>query len=301
MSPAPRVIRLSRRGTCELCGAEVESGERAWWTRGRPLVVCLSCRPPDMASNATETTKDAMNPAPSSDDRRAEIRVGIAGDSTMREYQRRHDAREERVRQRWGRLSGLILALTDDPSTTRVWQRGSLGESKLATVLGKLERDDVILLSDRRVPRTRGNIDHLIVAPTGIYVVDAKRYTGEVRVRDLSGLFGRRDLHLFVGRRDCTKLAEAMAWQVAAVRSALNERADLPIIPALCFVDAEWPLFGVAEQFQGVRLDEPRSLRKAVSQAGPLIGEDIIEIAVVLSHQLPPYSDEATADAGGQE
>ncbi len=219
----------------------------------------------------------------------------------MREYQRRHGAREERVRQRWGRLSGLVLALTDDPSATRVWQRGSQGESKLAAALGQLNRDDVIVLHDRRVPRTRGNIDHLIAAPTGVYVVDAKRYTGEVRVRDLSGLFRPRDLHLFVGRRECTKLADGMAWQVEAVRTALSERASVPIIPVLCFIDAEWPLFGGAEEFRGVRLDGPRSLRKALSQPGPLTEEEIVEIAVVLSHQLPPYSAEATADRRGPE
>jgi len=206
----------------------------------------------------------------------------------MREFQRRHGAREERIRARWGRLGGLVLALTNDPSTTLAWQRGSLGESKLAASLGKLERQDIVILHDRRVPRTRGNIDHIVVAPAGVYVVDAKRYTGEVRVRDLSGLFGSPDRHLYVGRRDCSKLASGMVWQVDAVRAALSERDDVPVSPVLCFIDAEWPLFSVPPTFQAVRLEGPRSLRKLVSQAGPLSQEEVIEIGIVLSHELPP-------------
>ena len=45
-------------------------------------------------------------------------------------------------------------------------------------------RLDVILsptvrvLHDRRIPGTRANIEHLVVCPTGVLVVDAKRYVG---------------------------------------------------------------------------------------------------------------------------
>jgi hypothetical protein len=223
-------------------------------------------------------------------DARALIDLGVAGGSTMREYERRQRTREERIRQRWGQLGGLILALTSDPTTTRVWQRGSLGESKLAAALGKLDRDDVIVLHDRRVPHTRGNIDHVVVSPSGVYVVDAKRYTGEVRVRDVSSLFRPPDRRLFVGRRDCSRLAGAMGWQVDAVRTALGDRGDISITPVLCFVDAEWPLLGAPREFDGVRTESPRSLRKLVSQSGTLTIEDVVDIAVVIAHTLPAYA-----------
>lgn len=71
-----------------------------------------------------------------------------------------------------------------------------MGESKLAATLGRIDRDDVIFLHYRRVPRTRGNIDHIVVAPSGVYVVDAKRYRGRVEVRDVSGLFSRANRRL---------------------------------------------------------------------------------------------------------
>lgn len=148
------------------------------------------------------------------EDRRSLIDVGVAGGSTMREYERRHVKREERASARWGRLSSLVLALSEDPVSTRVWERGSVGESKLAAALGKIDRDDVIFLHDRGVPRTRRNIDHIGVAPSGVYVVDAKRYKGRVEVRDVSGLFSRADRRLYVGGRDHSELARATSWQV---------------------------------------------------------------------------------------
>lgn len=60
--------------------------------------------------------------------------------------------------------------------------------------------DGIRVLHDRRVPGTRGNIDHLVVAPAGIFVVDAKRYDGLIRVRDVGGLFKTNE-RLYVGRR----------------------------------------------------------------------------------------------------
>lgn len=110
----------------------------------------------------------------------------------------------------------------EDPQSTEAWQRGSVGETKLAKTLAKVDREDTIVLHYRKVPRTKGNIDHLVVCPAGVFVVDSKRYEGQVHTKDkdIGGLLTGSDLRLFVGRRDCTRLAIAMEWQVAAVKGA---------------------------------------------------------------------------------
>jgi hypothetical protein len=203
------------------------------------------------------------------------------------EYERQHAKREQRIRQRWGRLSGLVLALSEDPQSTRAWQRGSAGESKLAQALAKLERDDVIVLHDRRVPGSRANIDHLVVCPSGVFVVDAKLYTGQVHVKDVGGLF-RRDLRLFVGGRDCTRLAVGMAWQVEATEAALGG-AEIPVSPVLCFIDAEWPLLGGPREFRGVPIESERSLKRGVARPGELDLEEVRETAMVLAQALPAH------------
>ena len=64
-----------------------------------------------------------------------------------------------------------MLALTDDPQSTRAWARGARGEEELAAAVAEVP--GVRVLHDRRVPGTRGNLDHLVLAPAGVFVVDA--------------------------------------------------------------------------------------------------------------------------------
>jgi nuclease-like protein len=194
------------------------------------------------------------------------VDAGSAGASAHREYVRRKAAREARVKSRLGDIiGGVAIALTGEPQSTRAWERGSIGEQKLAEALAGI--DGLTVLHDRRVHGTRGNIDHIIVGPAGVFVVDAKRYEGLIRIRDRGGFF-KRDDRLYVGRRDCSHLAANMEWQVAAVRAALLsanvELAVAPVTPVLCFVDGEWPTLRPPESYQGVRLEGKRSIKKLV-------------------------------------
>jgi hypothetical protein len=62
--------------------------------------------------------------------------------------------------------------VTSEPQSTRAWAIGAWGEEKLAEVLAGL--DGLQVLHDRRVPGTRGNIDHIVIAPAGVFVVDPR-------------------------------------------------------------------------------------------------------------------------------
>jgi hypothetical protein len=181
----------------------------------------------------------------------------------------------------------VILALSNDPQSTRAWARGSEGEQELASALASV--DGIRVLHDRRVPGTRGNIDHIVVAPGGVFVVDAKRYEGTIRVRDVSGLF-KRDERLYVGRRDCSRLAENMTWQVDAVENALAsvQRDPPPVTPVLCFVRGEWPFLFPPDTYRGVRLEGTRSIKKLVLRDEVLDDQAIGRVADVLSRHLPP-------------
>ena len=104
--------------------------------------------------------------------------------------------------------------------------------------------EGIRLLHDRRAPGTRGNLDHVVIAPAGVFVVDAKGYEGLIRVRDVGGLL-KVDERLVVGRRDCSTLADNMGWQVEAVERVLRSvpaKPLPPVIPVLCSVRGEWPL-----------------------------------------------------------
>ncbi len=91
-----------------------------------------------------------------------------------------------------------------------------MGEERLGERLNDLAADTLRVLHDRRIPRTRGNIDHLVVTPTGVYVIDAKRYRGRPELSVDGGLVRPRVEKLLVGRRDCTTLVDGVVKQSAS-------------------------------------------------------------------------------------
>jgi hypothetical protein len=251
-----------------LCGASLEKGAEALYQQGTGTIRCIECK------RADNTFK---------------IDSGSAGASAHREYERRRAAREARVKARLGNvIGGVALAITGEARSTRAWERGSIGEQKLGEALAGLA--GLTILHDRRVRGTRGNIDHIVISPAGVFVVDAKRYDGLIRIRDRGGFFSRDD-RLYVGSRDCSELATNMDWQVSAVKSALTaadiEVAAVPVVPALCFVDGEWPLIRPPESYKGVRLEGMRSIKKLVG--GPQVIDDdrLARIAQILAIAFP--------------
>jgi hypothetical protein len=148
----------------------------------------------------------------------------------------------------------------------------------------------VRVLHDRRIPRTKANIDHIAVGPAGVFVVDAKRYRGSPHLRVDGGLFRPRVERLVVGSRDQTKLVAGMHRQVEAVRSALAAagHAEIPVRGALCFVDAEWPLLGGSFVIDGVSVLWPRKLALLLTADGPLDDEVADRAHRVLAAAFPP-------------
>lgn len=214
--------------------------------------------------------------------------AGVAGGSARREYERRKENRESRVKDRFGqRFGGVVLALTDDPQSTRAWATGARGEEKFAAALDGI--DGLRVLHDRRVPKSRANIDHIVVAPAGIFVVDAKHYRGTIAIRNRGWLL-RPDHRLYVGRRDCSALATGMGWQVESVAVALTAAGVdplPPVTPVLCFINGEWPLFSAPDEFAGVRIEGTRSIRKLMAAPTVLDGPSIERLARILAASLP--------------
>jgi len=46
----------------------------------------------------------------------------------------------------------------------------------VAAALDNCCRPEVVVLHDRAIPGSRANIDHIGIGPTGVWVIDTKRY-----------------------------------------------------------------------------------------------------------------------------
>lgn len=245
-SPPAGAITLRYPATCRSCGSELSAGVVALYDRAARSVGCLECA--------------TVSPP---------VDAGAPGASARREYERRKDGREQRIRSAHPKLGGLILALSEEPQSTRAWDSGARGEEFLARRLEDLPADFRVL-HDRHIPGTKANIDHMVVGPTGVWVIDAKRYVGKRPALHVEGgILRPRIESLKIGGRDRTKLVDGIRTQVDLVSAAVPE-LEAPVRGALCFLEADWPLVGGPFSVGEIQILWPRLLVKRIIATEPV-------------------------------
>lgn len=297
MASAPnkqgKKLRLRRPDVCEHCRAELEAGTQAVWFTMSKTVRCLPC--------VQAETQQSPDKAPESTPAES-----TAGGSAQREYERR-SARElarkqravdedaewrSRVKQKRPVLGRLAALMTEKPTigpesqSTTAWKVGAEGERRVGDRLDEL--DEVLALHDLAVPNSRANIDHIAIAASGLYVIDAKKYKGEIESRNVGSFFSP-DHRLFVHGRDRTKLVEGVRWQREVVREVLGpDHIDVPLHGALCFVDGDFGLVPVYFTIDSVSIVGLRKLSKTLRAPGQLEVDERRAIAALLSDRLRP-------------
>jgi hypothetical protein len=193
---------------------------------------------------------------------------------------------EQRIDVKPGRLAPVVRFLVDDAKTITPRAEAAAGEGRLAGHLRRVLGDRAVLLHDRRVPGSRANIDHLAVAPSGVWVIDAKDYNVKVERRNLGGWF-KGDHRLYVGGHDRTRLVEGLGRQVDAVEKALGD-PGVPVHAALCFSDATWGRFPRPFRIGSTWVTYVEGLAKLIAAPGDLEHGRVVRIARQLGAALPP-------------
>lgn len=299
MTAAIKRMRLRYAGTCSRCGALLGAGVVADYSPSSKTVACIECQPGHAGVEVSaEQTKEGEQPAQtatcsggSAESTQPVLDAvdGTAGGSAALEFARRHEARQTRVQAAHPRIGRLLLAAFDDPQSTQAWAGGARGEQRLGELLAPIAGPQIRVLHDRRIPKSTANIDHLVVCPSGVFVVDAKRYKGqrpELRVE--GGIVRPRQELLFIGGRNRTNLVEGMHKQVELVRSALADLPEtVPTSGTLCFVEADWPLLGGSFVVQGVKVLWPKKLTALLTAPGPLDADEIAALQWRLHQAFP--------------
>jgi hypothetical protein len=267
-----RKLEIGRDDACVICGDGLAAGTIAWWDSEARTITCTAC------SDTAGTS-----PAPA----QAPLQVGDPGASLMREHDRRRRNREQRVRQAHPHVGGLLLALQDAPQHESAFHQGALAERAVADSLAiRTDSERVITLHNRRMPSGRGDIDHLAIAPTGVWVIDTKDWKGKVEIS--APWFGTP--RLLIRGRDSTKLIDGLERQIAAVRAALDGGGgyqEITVRGAVCFTKADLP-FLRTQTFRGHLLLYRRALAKRLTADGALSPASVEQLARHLSTLLPP-------------
>ena len=158
---------------------------------------------------------------------------------------------------------------------------GSLAEPSLEYRFADL--DPACRVLSRRTLGT-GTVQHVVVAPSGVWVLAERRSPG--RPAAPGGLLGRRTETLQLGRRTAARLVDSVARQAEAVRAELG--ADVPVGALLCILDADWPIFGGSFTVDGVRVLWPKKACEVMASGQRLSPAQVADVAARLDAALPP-------------
>ena len=263
-------------GSCSSCYVVLSTGTDAWWSVESETVTCRGCADD---RGVPDTASPWADPPP-----RPVPQVSAAGRSAQRTYEERRRRNHDRTAKRWGRAAGIVNVVQGDPQSTSAWAKGARGERLVGRRLDTLSTRGITVLHDRSVPGTRANVDHVVVAPSGVWVIDTKNLAGTVERREQRRWF-TSDRRLYIRGRDQTKLIDNLAWQVNAVRKALGDHDSVPVRAVLCIV-ADWPLLTGPFLVRDVLVTPPRRLVRRIARPGTL--SDIAGLADRLATGLPP-------------
>jgi hypothetical protein len=112
------------------------------------------------------------------------------------------------------------------------WRRGAAGERRTARLLGSLERQGWAVLHDLAVPGSRANIDHLVIGPGGVFVIDSKQYSGRLQL-DSSG-------RLWHGRYPLAPTLRAVSFEADQAAQVLPD-PGVVVVPMVAVHGAQVP------------------------------------------------------------
>jgi hypothetical protein len=222
---------------------------------------------------------------------RARWDLGHPGVSALAEYERLLADEAAKRRAVFGRYLGPVVDAVAGPSErTAAWANGSKGEQEVGHYLTRAIGTHGVVLHDR-VQRGRANIDHIAIVPSGVWVIDTKRYRGRVEQR---GGWFRAAPALYVNGHNRTNLVAGAQHQRQLVQRAVGPK--VPVQAVLCFTDADWGFFAKPFHLHDVMVTWPRRLAGTlVVGGGQLDQREQEEVAARVSEAFPAYAPSGTS------
>jgi hypothetical protein len=160
--------------------------------------------------------------------------------------------------------AGLGWRLRFRPSAdTLAWRRGAAGERRTARLLAPLERRGWAVLHDLPIPGSQANIDHLVIGPGGVIVIDSKQYRGRLHV-DSYGM-------VWHGRHLLVSALRKVLWAADQVDEVLGV-ADVQVAAVVAVHGAGVP-WGLL-QADGVTIVPARRVPGLLQALPPILGPE---------------------------
>lgn len=111
------------------------------------------------------------------------------------------------------------------------WRRGAAGERATGAVLDCLDASRFKVFHDLAVPGTHANVDHLVIGPTGVFVIDTKLWAGTVTERADGVWYANKPLREWLASAgfEADRVAALLGCEVTLV--VCVHGATLPRVP----------------------------------------------------------------------
>jgi len=152
---------------------------------------------------------------------------------------------------------------------------------RAAEVLDTLTSHGAQILHDRNVPGNGSNIDHVVIARTGIYLIDAKYWSGRLSV----GRDGLR--HNGRSRKRDVRVVKEQAVVLQHLVDGMNPARPIPVRAVICL--AGDGRLGEVHRVDDVVLIDLDGLVAAITRGAPvLLDSDVAYLAAAFHNGLPP-------------
>jgi hypothetical protein len=151
--------------------------------------------------------------------------------------------------------------------TARAWRRGAVGERRTAVLLAALERHGWSVLHDLAIPRSQANIDHLVIGPGGVFVIDSKQYRGRLRLYP-SG-------RLWHGRYPLAPSLRAVSFEADQAALVVTD-PDVVVVPVMAVHGAQVPWGKVV--MDGVPVVAARRLPSMLRELPAVLGPERVAV-----------------------
>ena len=149
-----------------------------------------------------------------------------------------------------------------------------------------------VILTNRRGSKPNDHIDFVVVAPSGVWVIDAKRWNGKITFKTTD--FTEKKQTLFVGPRNRTRRIQEIYGNLRPVANLIND-VNVPIRAVAVFVEGDWDYKVASEfrkgkliQYEGVWLSPTLTISAKIKLPGPLDAEAVQRIGKLLDKGLLP-------------
>lgn len=178
-----------------------------------------------------------------------------------------------------------VLLYSSGKTNGKSWNKGIEGEKTVANYLNQLP-ENYIIFNDVKFPGSFGNLDHVVIGPNGIFVIETKNYDGYFIVKE-DGWYYKNGGYI---KESKSQPGTQVMRNVISLKKFLgNNNVNMNrvwIVPIVTLVNENFELYDIPKYYTVL---VPRAIPKYILNKKNIVSLKILQGAIDL---IEPYCNE---------